>query len=136
MKLASIALTVGAALAMAACSENSGDTVRPTVAGADGGSGPVGLEARDFSFVPNHLSASSDEISIVFQNSGAVPHSLAFYTDAGHENAVRDAGAGEVRPGASADVTFRSPEAVATLYFRCEVHPDRMRGELAVTPGG
>ena len=118
-------------LILIGCSENSGDTVVPTR--ASDASGVVPLEARDFSFVPNQLSADlGGSIEVQFTNSGAAPHSLAFYEDAGHTKPIAAARVDDIQPGKQTILRFASPASAATLYFRCEVHPDRMEGELSV----
>jgi len=128
---AAAALLAGAALS--ACSENAGETRNPTVSGNTGPADVLAIEARDFSFVPNHLEARLGEpITVEFLNSGSSKHSISFYNDAGHEQRLRAAEIEPVEAGKSSELTFESPPEAATLYFRCEVHPDRMRGEVSV----
>ncbi len=126
-----VASPLAVAAVVCGCSENSGDTVVPTVSSPQAGILPV--EARDFSFVPERLSARvGAEIEFQVTNSGSVKHSLSLYEDSEHTQPVRNGNTGEVAAGAQTQLRFQGPEGPSTLYFRCEVHPDQMDGELSI----
>jgi plastocyanin len=124
---------VGAGVVLlAACSENNGDTVPPTEAAAQG-TGTLTIEARDFSFVPELAAATlGDPVKIDFKNRGSAKHSLSFFEDAANDEPLPRAATEVLDAGAESSLEFEAPAQATTLYFRCEVHPDRMKGELKV----
>ncbi len=114
-----------------ACSENAGESVIPDQATAAAG-GTIIIEARDFSFVPDRAESQDTTVTIELRNTGAEHHSLTVYESDDYTEPVEDAVIESLAAGETATVSFDVPEGATTLNFRCEIHPDRMNGELAV----
>lgn len=146
-RTAGIVALLGGGAVFAACSENNGDTVVPQQATQEGmaerspeggGGEPTVLEvqANEYSFTPNVLEAVTlGDVTIELFNAGSEEHSIAFYTDVEREDAVANGESDPVAPGET--ITFELPiTEPGKLYFHCELHPDRMDGELTVGPAG
>ncbi|MGE0600405.1 MAG: hypothetical protein AB7J35_14735 [Dehalococcoidia bacterium] len=115
-----------------ACSDNSGDTVVPTAAKSSGDN-TLRISARDFTFVPSDWNAfNTQDLTIVLTNDGAEQHTLRVYEDSDYTEPVDDASIHPTDPGQSNQVTFTPPKEPRTLYFRCEIHPDLMQGEISI----
>lgn len=138
---------LGGGATFVACSENNGDTVVPQQATQEGmaerspeggGGEPTVLEiqANEYSFTPDFLEAVTlSGVTIELFNAGSEEHSIAFYTDQARSDPVTDGESDPVPPGET--ITFDLPiDQPGTYYFHCELHPDRMDGELAVGPAG
>ncbi len=116
-----------------ACSANSGDTVVPTRAKPTATTNELAISARDFSFVPSELNAFNNRpMTIVLTNDGTEQHSLSVYEDDKYERLVAGAVIDATKAGSSNQVTFAPPKKPQTLYFRCEIHPDLMHGEISI----
>ena len=102
----------------------------------DGGvpSGPVAVRivAKDLKFDKSTIRASaSAPVTVTLDNQDAgVLHNIAFYTNA---SATQPIFVGEVFPGVLArDFNFRAPDSPRNYIFRCDVHPDTMKGSFIV----
>lgn len=72
------------------------------------------------------------QVTINFQNKDSgVPHNFAAYTDSSAATAIYK---GQIVNGpGSATYTFTAPSQPGTYFFRCDVHPTTMTGQLIVT---
>jgi plastocyanin len=127
-------ITFGALVVVAVvgwgCSPNSKDSVVPTQA-TEPVSGPLELQARDISFVPDEAEAFVGETTIEVTNVGAENHSFTLYEDESYATVVEGGVIPVIGPGETASTTFEMTEP-AELRFRCEVHPEWMTGTLSV----
>jgi plastocyanin len=122
----------GAAVTTAPADDgDDGDDAPATTAAADdgGGEGAVEVEAQDFAFVPASFAVTADEeVTVTVNNSGSAPHTLTVYTDEEYTDAVADADTGTLNGGETGE--FTATFSVGEYYFRCEVHPGQMTGQL------
>jgi plastocyanin len=153
MKLLRVLLLLSASLllvaAVSACGddddddEDNGDGAAATTAPADdgddaattapadggGGEGTVEVEAQDFAFVPASFAVTADEeVTVTVNNTGSAPHTLTVYTDEEYTDAVTDADTGTLNGGETGE--FTATFSGGEYYFRCEVHPGQMTGQL------
>lgn len=106
--------------------------------GRTGGSPPeeasgTSIVARDIEFDTSSIElAPNTKTLIELRNRDAgIPHTFSVYTEA--DQGVLLAGTGVVTGPTIAQVEI--PELLAgTYYFRCDVHPETMRGEIHVAP--
>ena len=90
------------------------------------------VTAADFSFDADLTSvAAGSVVQVAFSNSGSSPHTLTFYTDAEHTDAIPGGDSERVPGGDSVIFTFEAPES-GSAFYRCEVHPSQMEGELTI----
>ena len=92
----------------------------------------LNVVAKDFSFALNLTSVRPGipGVDVFFQNSGSATHTIAFYEDAAFTKKL-----GESQPvagGARSGFPFVPPAAASMVYYRCEIHPNQMKGELVV----
>ena len=132
----------------AACGSGGQATAAPTVAptatsGNGSGTGTprtevdaLAITAKDFSFT---LSLTSIHpglpgVDVFFTNSGAVAHTVTFYTDAGFTTKLGAGAAdsGSIAPSASTGFPFIPPDGATAVYYRCEIHPAQMSGSIPV----
>jgi len=96
------------------------------------GNGGIDVTAADFSFSPATIEASAGApITITLKNQGAATHTLTVYADENFTRKVAGADSGRVPGGGSASFTTTFASA-GDLYFRCELHPSQMQGEITV----
>lgn len=126
MLLASGAL---AALLAAGC-RNDGPPTAASVT-SENGSGAITVVAESTSFSVERIEVQAGATTtIALQNRDAVAHSLTVYADESPEGDVT-ADTGEIAGGESGEsVVFFA--AAGEHAFRCEIHPDKMRGTLVV----
>lgn len=108
--------------------EGAVDTGGPTEV-ATGLDDEVQVQAADFSFNPDAFSLPAGvPVKIEVRNSGAFPHTLTVYSDAGFSSAVSGADTGTIEAGEDADIetTFDAGE----YFFHCQIHPTQMQGTL------
>ena len=92
------------------------------------------VELRDFAFNPNAFEAPQGRVfNITAKNSGSTRHTLNVYKDAAFATPLTPDSHVEVAPGATEGL-FVKFDAVATYYFRCEIHPQQMQGQITVKP--
>jgi plastocyanin len=92
----------------------------------------IAFEAEDFSFSTETTSVPPGAtINVDFTNNGSAPHTLTFYEDDAYTSPISGADSGQVSGGESTSFSFTSL-ASGELYYRCEVHPSQMQGELAI----
>jgi plastocyanin len=140
----------GVAIAAAACGGGSGyggssdnttqapaaaPTSAPTTANLAGGAGgsaaQMTVTAQDFSFDPDEIKAAKgSQVEIDFKNAGSATHTFTVYSDENFTQAVAGGDSGRVSGGGTATVKFAAGDK--DLYFRCEIHPTQMHGEIAV----
>jgi len=140
-----VALIVGTVLVIA-CGSGSSDktaTSQPAAssparatapaAAATGGGRALNVSARDFLFDPNKPSAKKGQtVTINFKNDGSTSHTFTLYTDEDHTKAVANGDSGMVAAGGSKTLTVAIAADSGDLYFRCEIHPTQMMGEISV----
>ncbi len=70
-------------------------------------------------------------VTLDLTNSDDVPHNFAAYRKAHGQEPIF---VGEVfsGPGTATIYQFDAPGEAGTYFFRCDVHPDAMKGELVV----
>jgi plastocyanin len=125
----------GAQAARPSASPTTGVIAGSPTASGGAPAGEVAVTAADFSFTPPNFSVSGgSDTTITLTNSGNVSHTLNIYTDADYTQAIDGAATGRVSPGASGEFTLTSAQvgSATELYFRCEVHPLAMTGEITV----
>ena len=93
----------------------------------------VNVTAADFSFEPAAVEvASGSEVTFNLQNDGSAPHTLTLYSDADFTTPIDGASTGNVSGGGSDSFTVTFDEA-GGFFFRCEIHPGQMQGEITVS---
>ena len=87
---------------------------------------------RDFAFNPATVEAPQSRIfNFTATNRGSTQHTLNVYKDAAFTIPLSPDSHIEVLPGA-VEGLFVKFDDVATYYFRCEIHPQQMKGEVQV----
>lgn len=130
-----LAAAAACALALAGCSQNNGTTVRPTQA-LQGVTNTPQIEARDFAFAPNQIQVPAGDVTLTMKNAGSQKHAFELYRDEQYKDAVPGALIEGVDPGQSGIARFELPAEEATYYFRCEIHPERMHGQVKIASRG
>jgi plastocyanin len=88
------------------------------------------ITAKDFSFSADVVDvAKGDTLAVTFKNGGSARHTLTFYSDSAYKDAIAGGDSGGVSSGATATLTIT---ADATLFYRCDIHPSQMQGEIAI----
>jgi len=92
-----------------------------------GGSGTtIDVTTESFAFDPAQITVPTGEpVTFRFTNADAVPHTFTLYLDEEYTQAIPDGSASADTPEIT--VSFVDP---GEYYFRCEVHPSQMQGEL------
>jgi plastocyanin len=109
----------------AAPTASGGAPPTPSVPGA------IQLRAFNLAFDKTSLTATANQpVTIQFDNADSgVLHNFALYNNA---SASQKIFAGELATGPKVvDYKFTAP-AAGTYFFRCDVHPDTMKGSFAV----
>jgi len=60
------------------------------------------------------------------------PDTVTFYTDEDFTQPVSGGDSGNVSGGGAKDFSFTAPSSGDALYYRCEIHPTQMQGELSL----
>jgi len=109
------------------------DTVNVTVGGnVTGNATVVNLTAENIAFDTDTITVPAGaNVTVNFDNKDdGVPHNLAVYTDS---SAAEKIFVGEIITGpATTNYTFTAPSEPGTYFFRCDVHPQQMTGDLIV----
>ena len=123
----------GAASSPAATQTRSAAATTPAPAGTSGTGTSVSVTAQDFSFSPDEFKVSKTaDTKISLKNSGSVQHTLTVYKDEDFKQPISGADTSRVSPGATGEFTLMASTFgdADDLYFRCEVHPSQMKGEI------
>lgn len=104
--------------------------------GGGGGTAPAGpvteaaVRATDNKLNPTRLTLkAATEVTVNFENRGKVPHNLAFYDREGGADLAPGA-KGEIIDGGKAYALKFTTPAAGTFFYRCDVHPAEMKGQL------
>lgn len=92
------------------------------------GTGAATITASDFKYAEQDVTAKAGSVTLTLNNTGSAPHTLTLYTDAGYTKRVDGGDTGRVVGGGTGEVTVDL--AAGQYFFRCEVHPSPMQGEL------
>ncbi len=90
------------------------------------------LVAENIEFNLNTIDVpAGSHITIHFENKDdSVPHNLAVYTDSMASTTIFK---GQIITGpATTTYTFTAPTTPGTYFFRCDIHPTTMTGQLVV----
>ncbi len=131
---ATLSLSLGLAVALAAC--GGGDDSPAASSGGDAGGGTVAvvdgnvdLSANNLEFDASVIEApAGEEFTITFTNNESQPHNVAVDMEEGGDEIVT----GEVITGPDATTTITVPALEpGEYYFLCDVHPN-MNGTIVV----
>jgi len=130
-----------AVVTVAACGDDEKDSGGSTTAPAattpagdgNGGADEYTITAKDFSFSPIESDVKAGEAIVTLNNTGEVFHTMTVYADDQYAEAVEGADTENVAAGESGEFTITFEEG-AEYFFRCELHPTQMTGELTVEP--
>ncbi len=91
----------------------------------------IKLIAKNGEFSRSYISvAAGKEVTIVFENRDSLRHNFAVYRS---EEANQEIFIGEIITGPrTIAYTFTAPETPGTYFFRCDIHPETMRGTFRV----
>jgi len=138
VRLIGAALLVCLLIAAVACGggdESSNDATESPSPSENGGSGePVQLElsALDSTFSTDVFTVPAGaQVTIEFENMDAVPHNFSVYEST---LATVEIYVGETITGPDETVTyeFDAPAGPGEYFFRCDIHPVEMVGDLIV----
>ena len=116
----------------------------PPPVSAGGGAGTIGaagqpasvtVAAKELHFDKSQIAvAAAAELTVTFDNEDpGVSHNLAFYPSARQTTAGDRIAGLDTFPGpAKMDLKFTVPSKPGKYFYRCDVHPDTMTGQLAV----
>lgn len=109
--------------------ENGEAPAAPTAAP---GTTQLTIVAQNLSFNPTTLTAPAGQpVALTMDNRDAgVPHNWAVYADRAYSQPIFQ---GDLDSGpAPITYNFDAPSTPGTYFFRCDVHPDTMTGQLTV----
>lgn len=93
---------------------------------AAGGGNSVDVTTENFAFDPSEITVPAGEpITFNFTNADSVSHTFTLYVDEEFTQAIDGGSADKDTPQIT--VAFVDP---GDYYFRCEIHPQQMQGEL------
>lgn len=137
-KLLILGLVSMVTMAFVACGDDD-DTTTPTKAASAattaGGSGAakVTVVATDFAFAPSKIDVKAGAATeITLSNNGQAPHSLSIYADKDFKTKADGGTIATTNASAKGTTNFTPPAGATALFFRCEVHPAQMQGEISV----
>lgn len=99
----------------------------------------IGLVAKNIAFNTSTITVpAGSNVMVNFDNQDSgVPHNFAVYETSAAQKAIFQ---GKIITGpAKTTYTFKAPDKPGTYFFRCDVHPTIMKGQLIVvssTPSG
>lgn len=139
--IAGLLMLAAASFGLIACGDDEDDdtggdqTAAATTAAPDGGDetpaaagggNSVDVKTEDFAFNPTEITVPAGEpITFNFTNADSAPHTFTLYVDEEFTQALNGGSATESAPQIT--VAFVAPGG---YYFRCEIHPLQMQGEL------
>ena len=117
VKIVTIFLLIGLSISLFACATSSSEGIK--------------LIAENGEFSRSYISvAAGEEVTIIFENRDSERHNFAIYRT---EAANQEIFVGEIITGPrTITYTFTAPETPDTYFFRCDVHPDTMKGTFRV----
>ena len=90
------------------------------------------VEMRDFSFNPTSFDAPKGRpYNITATNSGSTRHTFNVYKDSAFSVPLSPDSHIEVAPS-TAEGLFVKFDDATTYYYRCEIHPQQMQGQIHV----
>jgi len=114
----------------AAATSPAAAATSPAASGAAGD--VVKVTAKDFEFDPAAVDApASKQVTFQLTNAGSATHTLTVYEDDAFTKKVSGASV-QASGGKEGEFTVTFPNA-GDFYFRCEIHPSRMHGEIKVS---
>jgi plastocyanin len=109
--------------------EEADETGGPTGGATGGADDEVQVETVDLGFDPENFTVPAGvPVKIEVTNSGALPHTLTVYEDEEYNTALDGADTGRIEAGEDGD--FTSTFETGDYFFRCEIHPDAMEGDI------
>jgi plastocyanin len=148
--MASLAAVAVISVAFVACrdgddagDEGGGDLVAPATVPAAGNAGSpapggggesieVMIEAAAFSLSADRTSVPAGaSVRVAARNTGEAPHTVTFYTSEDYSILLAGSDSGQLLAGESATFTATAPQR-GEMFYRCEIHPSQMQGEIAV----
>jgi plastocyanin len=141
------ALLVLALPLIAACGDDDddddtaspGSTQAATSASGSGSGGAqsIKVSAADFEFAPDEFKlkvstggGAAGSVNVALKNDGKAPHSFSLYKDEGFKDLVPGSEIKSTPAGGSGSSVFVAPAEKTDYYFRCEIHPTQMKGEI------
>jgi plastocyanin len=120
---------VGSSPTRAATQTGSAVSATATQSGGGGGATFVEIDAADFSFSPDDVTAAAGvDLDFVISNTGAATHTFDLYSDADYTQPVEGGSTGNIPSGTVGE--FVIPLEAGEFFFRCEIHPAQMEGTL------
>jgi plastocyanin len=119
-------LVVAVGAGIAGCGGGGGSKKTASEKPASSSSGGTTIEAQDFKFVPNTLTATAGQaVTVTIKNTGQAEHNFSIESLKVNK---------DIEKGESATVTF-TPTASGSIEFFCEYHKASkgMTGTLTVT---
>jgi nitrosocyanin len=119
-------LVVAAGMGLAGCGGGGGEKKSATAKQESSSGGGTTIEAQDFKFVPNTLTAKSGEaVTVTIKNTGQAEHNFSIESLKVNK---------DIEKGESATVTF-TPTQAGSIEFFCEYHKASkgMTGTLTVS---
>jgi plastocyanin len=107
----------------------------PSTIGSAGQPVSVTVVAKELKFDKSQIAvAAAAELTVTLDNQDAgVSHDIAFYPSARQTSAGDRIAGLDTFPGpAKMDLKFTVPARPGKYFYRCDVHPDTMTGQLAV----
>ena len=116
--------------AAAATTKPAAAATSPAASGAAGD--VVKVTAKDFQFDPAAVQAPANkQVTFQLTNSGSATHTLTVYEDAAYTKKVAGASV-QASGGKQGEFNVTFPNA-GDFYFRCEIHPSQMHGQIKVS---
>jgi plastocyanin len=99
---------------------------------AGGGSVAQTVVAKDFEFNPGDFDVTAGQkLTVTLRNDGSVTHTMTLYEDEAFTKPVTGGDTGQVTAGSTGNFTVTLTKT-QDYYFRCEIHPTQMKGEIGV----
>ena len=140
-KLLVIVVVAATLIALASCTSAPTPTPAPapspspTPAPTPGRSVTINLSVDNVAFDKSTITVPAGaNVTVIFNNKQSIPHNLAVYKTKAATEAIF---VGEVIQGPKTiNYQFTAPATPGTYFFRCDVHPSVMTGDLIVTGTG